>query len=643
MITQVGMAWPRYDHPDDLADIEATPLAERGLPATSYDLLRRAADQWPERAGLSVLPDAASWRSPRTRTYADLLADVHGAANALHGLGIRRNDTVALLSPNCDELITALLAAQLAGIVTPINPALAPSHVADLLRKADARVVVTASPQLDPEAFAAVAQLAHAGLVDHVLLLRPTSVPDGGDVPPPPTVGNATVAYLADAAADCVRDRFVGNPPTGADLASFFHTGGTTGAPKLAAHTHANEISDAWMLAANSMLDDDSVIFAALPLFHVNALVVTLLAPLFRGQQVVWAGPLGYRDVPLYADFWRIVEHYRIATMSAVPTVYAVLAAFPVDGADISSMRCAVAGASALPEGVRSSFEDATGIPLLEGYGLTEATCASVRGFLEVRRPGSVGQRLPYQDIRIVQAGADDDEDSGRFLPPELPNGQTGTVLISGPTVFPGYVEGRDDVGYRISAQGKVLDGWLDTGDLGHLDEDGFLHLTGRAKDLIIRGGHNIDPALIEDALLSHPAVTGAQAVGQPDGRAGEVPVAYVTLSDGTVGEDDLLAWAATRVGEQAAAPKAVRVLDALPITAVGKPYKLPLRADATRRVLTDLLGDLDDVVEVSAVGDSGTVTATVTLRVTASVETTAEVERRVGALAVPCRVVAQK
>ncbi|MGW6731312.1 acyl-CoA synthetase [Streptomyces sp. NPDC055013] len=631
MTTETPMAWPRYDHPDDLAVIEATPLAARGLPGTSYDVLRRAAEQWPERTALTVLPDAASWRTPRNRSYAELLADVHQAANALHRLGVRRHDTVALLSPNCDELVTALLAAQLAGIVTPVNPALARDHVAELVRRAGARVIITASPELDPEAFATSAELARQGLVDHVLVLRPTGDPQ--EPPAPPTAENATVARLADIAADRPRDRFVGEPPTATDLAAFFHTGGTTGAPKLAAHTHTNEVSDAWMIAANSVLDEDSVVFAALPLFHVNALVVTLLAPLLRGQQVVWAGPLGYRDITLYAEFWRIVEHYRIAAMSAVPTVYAVLATCPVDGADIGSMRCAMVGASALPDGVRTDFETATGIPLLEGYGLTEATCASVRGFLEVRRPGSVGRRLPYQGIRIVDPATAE----------ERPSGEVGAVLISGPTVFPGYVQGRDGDGYLLSGEGRVVGGWLDTGDLGYLDEDGFLHLTGRAKDLIIRGGHNIDPRIIEDALLKHPAVTGAQAVGQPDRRAGEVPVAYVTLADPTVTEDDLRAWAAERVGEAAAAPKAVHVLDALPVTAVGKPFKLPLRADAARRVLTDALTGIDDVAGVSAEAGSGSVTVTVTLRASAPAATRTEVERRVADFAVPCRIAGRR
>ena len=151
----------------------------------------------------------------------------------------------------------------------------------------------------------------------------------------------------------------MGEPPTATDLAALFHTGGTTGTPKLAAHTHANEVTDAWMIAAIGVLDTDSVAFAALPLFHVNALVVTLLAPLFKGQRVVWAGPLGYRDTTLFANFWKVVERYRISFMSGVPTIYAALADRPVD-ADISSLRFALVGASPLPTAVRARFESAT-------------------------------------------------------------------------------------------------------------------------------------------------------------------------------------------------------------------------------------------------------------------------------------------
>lgn len=591
--------WPRYAEPADLAAIEAVPLAERGLPESTYALLLRAAAWWPEHPATTVLPEAARWREPVRRTFAELLADVHRYANLLRDLGVRRSDAVALMSPNCADLVPATLAAQLAGIAAPLNGGLSRDHLGELLRLSGARVLITAGPELAPEAWDTARAL--AAELDVVLVLRPTGAT--GEPPALPAIEGIRVSYLADLAAAHDDADFDGEPPVASDLAALFHTGGTTGAPKLAAHTHANEVADAWMIAANSLLDIGSVIFAALPLFHVNALVVTLLAPLFKGQHAVWAGPLGYREPALYAQFWKIVEHHRIAAMSAVPTVYAVLAQCPVD-ADITSLRFAMVGASPLPEAVREGFQSHTGVTLVEGYGLTEATCASARSFPDIPRPGTVGQRLPYQRMNIVHP------DTGE----ELPDGETGVLAISGPTVFPGYVVGRDENGYVLDGLGKLRDGWLNTGDLARLDADGFVHLAGRAKDLIIRGGHNIDPAMIEDALLVHPQVSAAGAVGRPDEHAGEVPVAYVTLTPGaTATEADLLAWAADRVPERAATPKALTVLDALPVTDVGKPYKLALRADATRRAIAEALAPFDGVT-VDAVIEDGTVTATITL-----------------------------
>ena len=223
--------------------------------------------------------------------------------------------------------------------------------------------------------------------------------------------------------------------------------------------------------------------------------MLTLLAPLLQGQATLSA-----------------------TAMSAVPTVYAALAQRPVD-ADISTLRYPVVGASTLSAAVRDNFQARTGTTLVEGYGLTGATCASALNFPAVRRPGSIGQRLPYQRMRAARVAADG-------MPDEVPAGETGVLAISGPTVFPGYVVGRTADGYILDGRGKLVDDWLDTGDLARVDADGFGYLVGRAKDLIVRGGHNIDPAVVEDALLAHPQVTAASAVGRPDVRAGEVPVA---------------------------------------------------------------------------------------------------------------------
>ncbi|MFJ7218857.1 acyl-CoA synthetase [Amycolatopsis sp. NPDC098790] len=590
--------WPRYSGPADVEAIEAVPLADRGLPASTYALLVRAATTWPDRTALTVLPEAARWREAEHRTFGELLADVHRYANLLHELGVRRGDAVALLSPNTAELVPATLAAQLAGIAAPLNGGLSRRHLTQLLRRSGARVLVTAGPELSPAVWETAQALADDGTVDTLLVLRPT-----GATEPAPDLPGA--GYLGELSATQDSSTFLGEPPRAEDLAAFFPTGGTTGAPKLAAHTHAAEVADAWMLAANSLLGEDATLFAALPLFHVNALVVTLLAPLFKGQAAVWAGPLGYRDLALYQEFWKIVEHHRISAMSAVPTVYAVLAQCPVD-ADISSLRFAMVGASPLPAAVRESFQAHTGITLVEGYGLTEATCASARSFPDAPRPGSVGQRLPYQRLKTVRVRED-----GTWE--DLPPGHTGVLAISGPAVFPGYVTGHDERGHVLDGLGKLVGGWLDTGDVARLDPDGFVHLAGRAKDLIIRGGHNIDPALVEDALLAHPAVTAAGAVGRPDAHSGEVPVAYVTLAAGTsVTEAELRDWAREQVPEAAAAPKTVTVLDALPLTDLGKPYKPALRADATRRELAEALAEVPGVLDVEAEVDDGSVVAVV-------------------------------
>ncbi|MFZ1285598.1 MAG: acyl-CoA synthetase [Candidatus Phosphoribacter sp.] len=597
--------WPTYDGPDDLAAIEAVPLRDRGLPDTAYDLLVRAAALWPTRTALSVLPDGERWQKPAVRTYADLLVDVHRYANVLHALGVRRTDGVALLSPNCDELVTVTLAAEVAGIAAPINSGLSQEHIAQLLRTSGVRVLVAAGPELAPEVWERARTLAVEAGVDALLALGATD-PDspGGELEP---VDDVRVDRLSALAAEQPHNTFVGERPSGTDLAALFHTGGTTGTPKLAAHTHANQVSDAWTISTTGLLHQDAVVFAALPLFHVNALIVTVLAPLFRGLHVIWGGPQGYRDPDLFAHFWRIVERYRVTTMSAVPTVYSVLAGTPVD-ADIGSLRCAVVGASPLPQAVRESFESATGIRLVEGYGLTEATCVSAVGFPQHPRPGSVGQRLPYQHVKTVHIGAD-----GEWV--DLPAGQVGVLAISGPTVFPGYVTGRTPDGPVLDGTGTLHDGWLNTGDLAWVDPEGFIYLVGRAKDLIIRGGHNIDPVVIESVLLAHPAVTAAQAVGRPDRHAGEVPVVFVTLApNASVDAEELRAWAGAHVPEQAAAPKAVIVLAALPLTHIGKPFKPALRAEATRDAVADALRHIPSISSVRGTIEDGAIVAVIRL-----------------------------
>jgi fatty-acyl-CoA synthase len=615
--------WPRYEVPGDVTAIERIPLAERGLPTSTWEILDRAAGLWPLDTAVSVVPSTAAWDAPVTLTFAGLRSRVLRIAAALARLGVSRPDAVAVISPNTAGMLCAVLAAQAVGVAAPVNPALAAERIRALTEAAATRVAVVAGPELAPGVWETVRQLAASAAVETLLVLRPDDAPD--PAPELPRIAGVRVAYLDQVAAEPA-DVLPGPAPAGTDVAAYFHTGGTTGAPKLAAHTHANEVAMAWSLAAHPVGAAPGMLLAALPLFHVNALLVTCLAPLLRGRPVLWGPPLGYRDRGLYPVFWRLVERYRIAGMSAVPTVYGTLAQVPVGEADISSLRAPAVGAAPLPGAVRAAFAARAGVELVEGYGMTEATCASAVTLPSHAQPGSVGQRLPYQRIKAVTA----DERTGAWR--DLPAGETGLLVVSGPTVFAGYLrDGRPD---RTAV---VRDGWLDTGDRGSVDAAGFVYLTGRVKDLIIRAGHNIDPAVIEEALLAHPDVTAAAAVGRPDQHAGELPVAYVTLRPTARSQaEELRAWAGTRIPEAAAAPKEIIVVDEIPLTEVGKVFKPALRADAARRLVT---------AELAALGGRSRLAATdgtSRLRVLAPEDEAARVRQLLDRYTLDCDVVTE-
>ena len=582
------------------------------LPESTYQLVLDAAARWPDAVASQWIPDPADYTRCVTWTYRDLAARVTQIANALTALGVRRQDAVTLCGVNTAMLYATTLAAEAVGIAAPVNPGLRAERIVHLVRRTGSRVLVAAGPELDPGVWGAMLDVARETRMTAVLALRP----DGAEGAPPPLLPEQeagtgpdaphrafaadpglTIAYVEDVVAGHPEDRLIDAvTPTAGDLAAFVHTGGTTGSPKVAAHTHANQVACGRDIAlANRWRAGDGVL-AGLPLFHVNALLVTGIAPAYAGARVVWPGPLGYRSQDLYTRFWRIVEHYRITGMSAVPTVYGALTGVPVD-ADISTLRTPVVGASPLPTSVREGFARHTGVRLLEGYGLTEATCASVVTPLGGERTGSIGKALPSQQIKAVRVGND-----GSWT--DCAPGEVGVLVISGPTVFAGYVTDPALGGARVTREGMVHDGWLDTGDLGSVDADGYVHLAGRAKDLIIRGGHNIDPKVIEEALLGHPSVSAAAAVGRPDRHAGEIPIAYVVPADpGGFDEAELLAWAERTIDERAARPKRIHAVSAIPTTEVGKPFKPALVADAA-------VGAVREALEAAGLGAGSGISA---------------------------------
>jgi len=566
------------------------------LPTSTYQLLLDAASAWPGGIATQWIPDPADHTRCLTWTYAELAGTVTRIANALTALGVRRGDAVTLSGVNTSMLYAATLAAQAVGIAAPVNPALSGERIAELIRRTGSRVLVAAGPELDPQLWQRLLEVARQAGMTAVLALRPDGAhgdppalglagdAPAGRTPDTPNGRGPFVAYLDDVITGQPSGHLAGaDLPQADDLAAFVHTGGTTGAPKIAAHTHANQLACARGIALCSGLAPGEAMLGGLPLFHVNALIVTGIAPMFGGARVVWPGPAGYRDKALYTRFWTIIEHYQIAAMSAVPTVYGTLAQVPVD-ADISTLRLPIVGASPLPASVREAFARHTGRHLLEGYGLTEATCATTWTRPGEEQPGSVGRALPGQQVKAVQIG-----DDGEWT--DCAPGQTGVLAIGGPAVFAGYVTDPRLGGPRVSQDGAVQNGWLNTGDLGSVDADGFVYLIGRAKDLIIRGGHNIDPRTIEEALLRHPAIRAVAAVGRPDRHSGEVPVAYVVpAAPGGFDEAELLAWAGTAIGEPAARPKHIHPVDAIPVTEVGKHFKPALAADAAARAVTDAL-----------------------------------------------------
>lgn len=543
-----------------LADIEAlerTPY-EQAIPArTTYGLIARAAQRFAERTAFTYLPDGELATVPERITYRQLLANIHRAANLFRRLGVGPQDAVAILGPNIPSTQYALWGAQVAGRACPINFMLQPEHVGALLQASGAKVVVALGPNAELDVWSAVQKV--PGLASRTVLRI------GGDF-------EEALAQEPDAL------QF--DPQLAPErIAALFHTGGTTGAPKLVQHTHGNEAHTGWFAHRFYGFDEHTVEVNGFPLFHVAGAFVYGLALLAIGATQVLPTVTGMRNAAFLRHYWKFCERERVTALACVPTILANLCNLPVD-ADIARVQVAYTGGSPLPTELATRFERTLGIAVRNILGMTEcAGLVSIEPFHAPRVPGSAGLRLPYTEVRVVPwAGAEVEVEQ------QCATGETGVVVLRGPHVSPGYTDPARNAG-------MFERGWLVSGDLGHLDAQGYLHVTGRAKDVIIRGSHNIDPGLVEDAFLAHPSVAMCAVVAEPDPHAGEVPAAFVTLKPGVQAAGEaVLAEVAPRVYERPAVPRRVVVLDALPTTAVGKVYKPALRLRATQLKLQELL-----------------------------------------------------
>ncbi len=552
-----------------LEDIEQLERSDRTAVAphrSPYALIRASAQRFPAREALTFLPDAGLDTPPRRITYETLLAGIHRAANLFRSLGVGPDDAVAVLAPNTPEAHMVLWGAQLAGRVCPINYLLQPEHIAALLKAANARVLVALGPNDELAVWPVAERVVQHHAVPLIQIRASTRTQPG-------------VPVLQDELA-LMDDELSFEPDLHPDrVVALFHTGGTTGAPKLAQHTQGNEAHTAWFAHAFYDMDEHAVEINGFPLFHVAGAFVYGLALLAIGARQVLPTLTGMRNTGFVQAYWTFCERERVTHLACVPTVLASLLGVPID-ADVRSVRAAYTGGSPLPAELAQRFEAATGIAVRNILGMTEcAGLVSIEPLRAPRTPGSAGLRLPYTEVHAVPWRDGEAQLEQRCAP-----GETGVLVLRGPHVSPGYTDVARNAG-------MFEQGWIVSGDLGHIDDAGRIHITGRAKDVIIRGSHNIDPGLVEDAFLAHPAVAMCAVVAEPDAYAGEVPVAFVTLKPGVaIAPDDLLAAVAPTVYERPACPKRVVLLGALPVTAIGKVFKPELRLRAIEIKLQESL-----------------------------------------------------
>ncbi|MEM6461585.1 MAG: acyl-CoA synthetase [Pseudomonadota bacterium] len=586
----------------DIKRLEETPFDEACGVASTYEIFAESARAFGPRTALTFLRSGDPEEAPLRLTYAELFAGITRTANLFHHMGIGHRDAVAALLPGCIEYQLVLWGAQAAGIVQPLNPLLTIDKLSSLIETAGAKILVAYGGQED------------AGYWDKAMALRARIpglkllrvAPHDEETPPAHGGDGDFEALLADQPGDrLISGRLIAS----SDIAAYFHTGGTTGEPKLAMHTHGNQVFTAWASVQLQGMTPDDITINGYPLFHVAGVLPASLTSLSAGVEVIIPTTTLLRNPEIRRNYWRIVEKYRVTSLSAVPTVLAALAEVPTQGVDISSIRYCRTGAAILPPELAKRFEDRFGLHVHESYGMTEmAGISSIRP-PGVRGPaGCVGFPVPFARTRIVAL-----ESGGGPTDRDLPPGQKGMILFKAPNVFPGFLDKEH------TAAAFAKDGWLATGDVGWLDEQGRINLTGRSKDLIIRSGHNIDPKIIEDALGSHPAVQLCAAVGAPDAYAGEMPVAFAVLKPGAPppSEDELADWTAARVDEPPAKPKSVRIIDTMPATNVGKIFKPELRRLAAENTVRGALGNLQVArdAEISAnLSTDGKISVTVSL-----------------------------
>jgi len=560
---------------EDIEAFETTSWQDRCSGQTTYELISHSAARFSDRPALKFQITASVDEPPLEVSYRELLEKINQTANALYSAGVSVGGVTSIILPNLPQNHYSLWGGEALGIAGPINSMLEPVALRDIMIESGTQALVVFGPipgsDIWEKTIGIVDQVPSMKAVFQVNLLGADK--DGATQTP----GGLPIfdfdTQLQQQPADALVFQRDTQPE---DIATYFHTGGTTGTPKIAQLSHRNQVFVASVIADQYSYDESTVAICGLPLFHVNAVFVTGLNVFARGGQTVLLSPAGFRTPGIVDNLWQLISKYQATFFSTVPTIVsALLKTVPEDKSLMDTMQFVACGAAPIAPETLRQFTELTGITVLEGYGMTEATCTSALNPEHgERRVGSIGLRLPYQAMKCVVL----DEEGGYQRDCELE--ESGVIVVKGPNVFSGYKNVANN-------RGAFIGDWLVTGDLARQDKDGYFWLTGRAKDLIIRGGHNIDPKVIEDVLSNHPAVELVAAIGQPDAYAGELPCAYVTVNTNSdVGVDELMEYVRQEIPERAAIPVYLEMIESMPVTAVGKIFKPALRNLAIERVL---------------------------------------------------------
>ncbi|TBH20675.1 long-chain-fatty-acid--CoA ligase [Thermus thermamylovorans] len=557
-----------------MAKIEAKPwLAhyDPGVPAEIevphkplWRFLEESAERFPGNVALEFLG--------KTLTYAELWDKSRRFAGGLKALGVRPGDRVAIMLPNSPQFVIAFYGALLAGGVgVNVNPLYTPRELRHQLVDSGSETLIILDhllPRfLEVERETPVKRTVVTGIKDFL------PFPKNLLYPLKARKDKLPLGFPKKEGFHAFADLLKGEPATPhpadpEDLALLQYTGGTTGISKGAMLTHRNLVAnvlqiDAWDASARELLGK-GVMLGALPFFHVYGMTVAMNYGLFSGYKIVLLPRPEIRAIV------EAIERHGVTHFPGVPTLYVAFNNFPgVEGKNVKSVRICLSGAAPLPVEVAKRFEEITGARLIEGYGLSEASPVThsnpVLG--EVKK-GSIGMPLPSIEAKVV-------DEEGK----EVPLGEVGELAVRGPNVMKGYWNRPEETAKALK------DGWLLTGDLARMDEDGYFYIVDRKKDMIIAGGYNIYPREVEEVLYAHPAVQEAAVVGVPDPYRGETVAAFVVLKEehrGKVGKEDLVAFCR----ENLAAYKVPRILEfreSLPKTSVGKILRRELRDEFTR------------------------------------------------------------